>query len=50
MDTGPYRKDRVGYRKRTGPAKLLVKLPLVEERLDIIVRTHFAMIKFLIIS
>ena len=44
MDTGPYRKHRVGYRKRTGPAKLVVKLSLVDERLHILVRTHFAII------
>ena len=38
MDTGRYKKQKHGYRKRTGPSKLLVKLPLVEERLDEVVK------------
>lgn len=37
--TGPYRRQKCGYRKRSGPCKLLVKMPLVEERLQLIVRT-----------
>ena len=38
VDTGPYRRQQFGYRKRSGPCKLRVKLPKVEERLDLIVR------------
>ena len=38
VDTGLYRRLQFGYRKRSGPCKLRVKLPLVEERLDLIVR------------
>ena len=38
VHTGPYRWQQFGYRKRSGPCKLRVKLPLVEERLDLIVR------------
>ena len=38
VDTSPYRRQQFGYRKRSGPCKLRVKLPLVEERLDLIVR------------
>ena len=38
VDTGPYARAQFGYRKRTGVVKLKVKLPLVEERLQLIVR------------
>ena len=38
VDTGPYAREQFGYRKRTGAVKLKVKLPLVEERLQLIVR------------
>ena len=38
VDTGPYARAQFGYRKRTGAVKLKVKLPLVEERLQLIVR------------
>ena len=41
VDTGRYKKEKHGYRKRTGPCKLLVKLPLVEERLDEVVKFYF---------
>ena len=38
-DTRPYcRQQQFGYRKRTAPVKLKVQLPLVEERLQLIVR------------
>ena len=39
VDTGPYCRQQFGYRKRTAPVKLKVQLPLVEERLQLIVRT-----------
>ena len=39
VDTGPYSRQQFGYRKRTAPVKLKVQLPLVEERLQLIVRT-----------
>ena len=38
VDTGRYERQKFGYRKRTGPCKLNVQLPLVEERLSLIVR------------
>ena len=38
VDTGPYCRRQFGYRKRTAPIKLKVQLPLVEERLQLIVR------------
>ena len=38
VDTGPYCRHQFGYRKRTAAAKLKVQLPLVEERLQLIVR------------
>ena len=38
VDTGPYCRQQFGYRKRTAPVKLKVQLPLVEERLQLIVR------------
>ena len=38
VDTGPYARQQYGYRKRTAAAKLKVQLPLVEERLQLIVR------------
>ena len=38
VDTGPYCRQQFGYRKRTTPVKLEVQLPLVEERLQLIVR------------
>ena len=38
VDTGQYKEERCGYRKRTAPKKLVVKLPLVEECLQFIVR------------
>ena len=38
VDTGLYRRLQFGYIKRSGPCKLRVKLPLVEEWLDLIVR------------
>ena len=38
VDTGPYAREQFGYRKRTGAVKVKVKLPLVEERLQLIVR------------
>ena len=37
-DTGPYAREQFGYRKRTGVVKLKVKLPMVEEWLQLIVR------------
>ena len=40
VDTGPYKRQKFGYRKRTGPCKLTVQLPLVEERLNSIVRHY----------
>ena len=40
VDTGPYKRQKFGYRKRTGPCKLTVQLPLVEERLNLIVRYY----------
>ena len=38
VDTGPYSRHKFGYRKRTVPVKLKVQLPLVEERLQLIVK------------
>ena len=37
VDTGPYKKEKCGYRKRTGPYKLLVKQPLVETAISLLV-------------
>ena len=41
IDTGPYQRYHFGYRKRTAPVKLVVVLPLVEERQDHLVRNYF---------
>ena len=41
VDTGPYKRPKCGYRKCTQPVKLVVKLPLVEERLNLLVRKTF---------
>ena len=41
VDTGPYQKDKFGYRERTAPSKLVVKLPLLEERLDELIKSIF---------
>ena len=38
VNTGPYCRPQFGYRKRTVPVKLNIQLPLVEERLQLIVR------------
>ena len=38
VDTGPYKRQKFGYRKRTAPCKLTVQLTLVKERLNLIVR------------
>ena len=38
VDTGPYVREQLGYRKRTEAVKLKVKQPLVEERLQFIAR------------
>ena len=38
VDMRPYQRQQYGYRKRTDPVKLRVKLPLVEECLNFIVR------------
>ena len=38
VGTEPYAREQFGYRKRTGAVKLKVKLPMVEERLQLIVR------------
>ena len=38
VDNEPYKNPKHGYRKRNGPSKLLVKLPLVEESLDEVVK------------
>ena len=38
VDTGPYSRHKFGYRKRTAAVKLKVELPLVEERLQLLVR------------
>ena len=38
VDTGPYCRQQFRYRKRTAPVKLKVQLPLVDERLQLIVR------------
>ena len=38
VDTGTYSRQQFGYRKRTAAAKLKVDLPLVEERLQLLVR------------
>ena len=46
VDTGPYKRQKFGYRKRTSTSKLVVQLPLVEEHLSLIVRTTFIKIKF----
>ena len=37
VDTGPYKKPKSGYRKRTGPCQLTVKQPLVETRISLLV-------------
>ena len=37
VDTGRYEKHQHGYRKRTGPCKLIVRTPLVEERINLLV-------------
>lgn len=42
VDTGPYTREQFGYRKRTGTVKLKLTLPLVEERLQFIVRIPIA--------
>ena len=39
VDTGPYKREKFGYRKRTGPCKLIVKQPLVETRILLLVGT-----------
>ena len=41
VDTGPYKRQKFGYRKRTGSCKLVVQLPLIEERLSLTLRTIF---------
>lgn len=41
MNTGRYKKQKQGYRKRTGSSKLLVKFSLVEERLGEEVKSPF---------
>ena len=38
VDTGPYAREQFGYRKKTGAVKLKVKLPIVQERPQLIVR------------
>ena len=42
--SGRYQKDKFGYRERTAPSKLVVKLPLLEERLDELVKSIFILI------
>ena len=37
VDTGPYAREQFVYRKRTGAVKVNAKLPLVEERLQLVV-------------
>ena len=37
VDTGPYKKQKCGYRKRTGLCKRVVKQPLVETRISLLV-------------
>ena len=37
VDTGQHKKEKCGYRKRTGPYKLLLKQPLVETRISLLV-------------
>ena len=37
VDTGRYEKLQYGYRKRTGPYKVIVPTPLVEERINLLV-------------
>ena len=39
VDTGPYQKQKYGYRKRTGLCKLVVKQPFVETKIPSLVRT-----------
>ena len=39
VEIGSYKKEKCGYRKRTGPCKLLVKQPLVERRISLLVCT-----------
>ena len=46
VDTGPYKHQKFGYRKRTSTSKLVVQLLLVEEHLSLIVRTTFIKKKF----
>ena len=41
VDTGPYKRPKCGYRKRTQPVKLVIKLPIVEERLNVLVKNAF---------
>ena len=41
VDTDPYKSQNFGYRKRTAPCKPSVQLPLLEERLNLIVRPIF---------
>ena len=43
VNTGPDRRHKCGYRKRTAPVKLLVKMPLVEERIQLIVRRNIVL-------
>ena len=38
VDTGLYSREQFGYEKRTGTVKLKVKNPLVEERLQLLVK------------
>ena len=38
VDTGPYSRPQFAYRKRTAVAKLKVEFPLVEKRLQLLVR------------
>ena len=37
VGTKPHKKEKYGYRKRTGPSKLEVKLPLIEEKINLVV-------------
>ena len=41
VDSGAYRRHKCGYRKRTAPVKLLVKKPLAEECIQVIVRIYY---------
>lgn len=38
VDTGPYSREQFGYKKRGGSVKLKVKNPLVEARLQLLVK------------